>query len=217
MFIRTLEKRKKLLRNYTQNVDGIEKLAGISAAKLVECHGSMHGFHCSKCRKKGDYTTILHNLITNNELPICKCSNFMKPDIVFFGEALPSILEKRTSVDIITCDCVLVIGTSLKVGGSVVEFLKRLDPATPQILINRDQVGLPAKFSEGFDVSLLGSCDDVIEFLLHRLAWERTGKEQQSLFVQDRVFRVGSNSAADDAREDLLRPPTRSNKRQRRK
>lgn len=38
-FIACLQARGKLLRNYTQNVDGLERKAGIS--KLIECHGSM--------------------------------------------------------------------------------------------------------------------------------------------------------------------------------
>jgi NAD+-dependent protein deacetylase sirtuin 1 len=38
-FIANLESRGKLLRNYTQNVDGLERKAGIS--RVVECHGSM--------------------------------------------------------------------------------------------------------------------------------------------------------------------------------
>lgn len=38
-FIACLQARGKLLRNYTQNVDGLERKAGIT--KLIECHGSM--------------------------------------------------------------------------------------------------------------------------------------------------------------------------------
>ena len=38
-FIASLEAQGKLLRNYTQNVDGLERKAGIS--RVVECHGSM--------------------------------------------------------------------------------------------------------------------------------------------------------------------------------
>lgn len=38
-FIAGLEARGKLLRNYTQNVDGLERKAGIS--RVIECHGSM--------------------------------------------------------------------------------------------------------------------------------------------------------------------------------
>ena len=38
-FISLLEKKGKLLRNYTQNIDTLEEAAGIS--KIVYCHG-MH-------------------------------------------------------------------------------------------------------------------------------------------------------------------------------
>lgn len=34
-----LEKQKKLLRNYTQNIDTLEKVAEIE--NVVECHGKM--------------------------------------------------------------------------------------------------------------------------------------------------------------------------------
>lgn len=37
MFIKFLELEGKLLRNYTQNIDTLEKVAGIN--RVVECHG----------------------------------------------------------------------------------------------------------------------------------------------------------------------------------
>lgn len=37
MFIKFLEESGKLLRNYTQNIDTLEKIAGIE--RVVECHG----------------------------------------------------------------------------------------------------------------------------------------------------------------------------------
>ena len=49
-FISMLETRKKLLRNYTQNVDGIERKAGVT--RVVECHGSISTFRCMHCKKK---------------------------------------------------------------------------------------------------------------------------------------------------------------------
>jgi hypothetical protein len=38
-FIRMLQDKGKLLRNYTQNIDTLENLVGISTEKLVQCHG----------------------------------------------------------------------------------------------------------------------------------------------------------------------------------
>lgn len=39
-FIRLLSDQGRLLRCYTQNIDGLERLAGVPAEKLVECHGT---------------------------------------------------------------------------------------------------------------------------------------------------------------------------------
>ena len=96
----------------------------------------------------------------------------LKPSVTFFGEQLPKILFTSMKKDLHKCDLVLVIGTSLKVGGSVHEVLKGVDPTIPQILINRDVVNLPPDLSEGFDVTLLGYCDDICEYLCHRLGWK---------------------------------------------
>ena len=66
----------------------------------------------------------------------------------------------------------LVVGTSLKVGGSVYELLKRLDRRVPQVLINREAVQPPASISDGFDVTLLGDCDDIFRMISSRLRWD---------------------------------------------
>jgi thiamine pyrophosphate-dependent acetolactate synthase large subunit-like protein len=96
----------------------------------------------------------------------------MKPDIIFFGEKFPKTMEIQMKKDMLTCDAILVIGTSLKVGGSVVELLKNVDASIPQILINKDPISLSSKISEGFDVTLLGCCDDVIAYLQQELRWK---------------------------------------------
>lgn len=35
-----------MLRTYTQNIDSLERVAGISDERLVEAHGSFHTGHC---------------------------------------------------------------------------------------------------------------------------------------------------------------------------
>ena len=49
-FIKELERRGKLLRNYTQNIDCLEDLAGIK--RKVECHGSFQTASCLTCGKQ---------------------------------------------------------------------------------------------------------------------------------------------------------------------
>jgi len=39
-FIKLLQDKGRLLRHYTQNIDTLERVAGLNADKLVEAHGS---------------------------------------------------------------------------------------------------------------------------------------------------------------------------------
>ncbi|KAJ3343984.1 NAD-dependent histone deacetylase sir2, partial [Kappamyces sp. JEL0680] len=52
MFIKMLQDKGKLLRNYTQNIDTLENLAGIKPEKLVQCHGSFASATCITCKYK---------------------------------------------------------------------------------------------------------------------------------------------------------------------
>lgn len=51
-FIKLLHQKNRLLRNYTQNIDTLERVAGIDGEMLVEAHGSFAAAHCIKCRKR---------------------------------------------------------------------------------------------------------------------------------------------------------------------
>ena len=61
-FIYMLEQKKKLLRNYTQNVDGLEKSMGM--CKVIECHGSMEKFKClsEKCSQSKKLADVQEEL-----------------------------------------------------------------------------------------------------------------------------------------------------------
>ncbi|KAJ3015846.1 NAD-dependent protein deacetylase sirtuin-2 [Thoreauomyces humboldtii] len=45
-FIRLLQDKKVLLRNYTQNIDTLERVAGVDPDLIVEAHGSFAAAHC---------------------------------------------------------------------------------------------------------------------------------------------------------------------------
>lgn len=51
-FIRLLHDKGLLLRHYTQNIDTLERVAGIPGEKLIEAHGTFHTGHCLECRKE---------------------------------------------------------------------------------------------------------------------------------------------------------------------
>lgn len=45
-----LHERGILKRHYTQNIDGLERRAGIPKEKIVEAHGTFYTNHCLDCR-----------------------------------------------------------------------------------------------------------------------------------------------------------------------
>lgn len=91
----------------------------------------------------------------------------MKPDITFFGEALPDLFSRRlTEHDRDRVDLVVVIGTSLKVA-PVSEVVPYLPPHIPQIYISRTPVS-----HVNFDIDLLGDCDIVVAELCRRAGWD---------------------------------------------
>lgn len=160
-FVASLEKRGKLLRNYTQNIDTLEVAAGIQRA--VFCHGSFDTATCISCDHcvKGD---VLKDDIMNERIPVCpECSEVLKPDIVFFGEGLPESFHQRLQSDKLEADLLIVMGSSLKVRPvSLIPSVLRHD--VPQVLINREHLSHMT-----FDVELLGYSDAIVSELCHCL------------------------------------------------
>ncbi|ERS95960.1 hypothetical protein HMPREF1624_07495 [Sporothrix schenckii ATCC 58251] len=90
----------------------------------------------------------------------------MKPDITFFGEALPDEFSRRlTEHDRDKADLVVVIGTSLKVA-PVSEVVPYMPPNVPAIYISRTPVN-----HINFDIDLLGDCDVVVSELCRVAGW----------------------------------------------
>jgi NAD-dependent SIR2 family protein deacetylase len=57
-----LEKRKMLLRVYTQNIDGLEDVAGVSHKKIVYAHGSLRWATCTRCHRKVSSDKIMPSI-----------------------------------------------------------------------------------------------------------------------------------------------------------
>ncbi|TPX51198.1 hypothetical protein SeLEV6574_g00429 [Synchytrium endobioticum] len=169
MFIKLLQDRGQLLRNYTQNIDTLENEAGITA--VIQCHGSFATARCISCGYAVPGEQIRADIF-EQRVPWCPmCSDadegILKPDIVFFGESLPSTFDNYFASDRTQADLLLVMGSSLKVA-PVGNVMNKLPHHVPQILINLES--LP--HMSGFDVQLLGDCDEIVKYLCTRLGWE---------------------------------------------
>lgn len=114
-FIKLLHDKKVLLRCYTQNIDGLERIAGIPPDRLVEAHGTFSKCFCIQCNAKYS-STLFKKQVFNDQRPLCPyCKGFVKPAIVFFGEDMPKRFKKLSIEDFSKCDLLIVMGTSLQV------------------------------------------------------------------------------------------------------
>ena len=104
-FIRLLAKKGLLHTCFTQNIDTLERAAGVPGENIVEAHGSFADQHCVDCGAPYPQEKIKQK-IQDQEIPICErrgCGGFVKPDIVFFGEAVSLPLNCSTSFEKFVC------------------------------------------------------------------------------------------------------------------
>ncbi len=90
----------------TQNVDGLHRMAG--SRRLFELHGNIQRVRCSECgRFAEDWTE------DSEDLPRCQaCGGLLRPDVVWFGEALPRLALQAAVEAARSCELFLSIGTS---------------------------------------------------------------------------------------------------------
>ncbi|GAA5824513.1 hypothetical protein JCM3770_000106 [Rhodotorula araucariae] len=211
-FVRLLEMEDKLLRNYTQNIDGLFEQVGVT--RMLNCHGSFATASCIICRRRFPGAAIEADVFASR-VPLCPVCTpelearaaerarekeeerpkkrkkvgrdewdedesgeedadegrsewegkaLVKPDIVFFGEALSDEFDHRLLEDREEVDLLIVMGTSLRVS-PVAQLPSHLPHSVPQVLINRDPVA-----HHQFDVCLLGDGDGVVRWLCEALA-----------------------------------------------
>ncbi len=93
----------------TQNIDGLHQRAGSS--NVLELHGSIIRIKCTVCEFEDDIPSSFENLP-----PKCiKCSNILRPDVVWFGESLSQKVWNQAIIEASSCEIMIVAGTSLVV------------------------------------------------------------------------------------------------------
>lgn len=267
-FCKLLERKGLLLRVFTQNIDGLERLAGVLPEKIVESHGHFLDAHCVDCGRR--YSVLRwKQQVENATIPRCDaqldvpppplppteeecillaeklsaikarkdsvmkgntsfdaitsvfleearlkaelqqaeqavaeapnkladwnaspkvvtCGALVKPDIVFFGESLPTRFKYFLPRDGRRANLLIVMGTSLNVM-PFAGILGKVGPLCPRLLINREPVGLhnqddpPMLFGNiGFrmhedmnyrDVYVQANCDTGVRQLCQMLGW----------------------------------------------
>lgn len=98
----------------TQNVDGLHQDAG--SGQVHELHGSLRQAVCVECSVLQSMDEAMERVLSGQNPPLClDCGGVLKPNAVFFGEALPTT-PWESSVELSRdADLFIAIGSSLLV------------------------------------------------------------------------------------------------------
>ena len=187
-----------LKRVYTQNIDTLERKAGIDLDLIVEAHGSFSGNHCIDCNAEAENAEVESIIINDKSIPRCKdCDGIVKPDIVFFGESLPDRFHQLMETDFDDVDLAIVAGTSLQV--SPFNQLPMMVPkGIPRYLINKEKVGNLG--SRKNDVLILGSLEDHNVVFSKFVKVDKKEESQSTSEIEESVsVTEGTSSVVDTA------------------
>ncbi len=148
----------------TQNVDNLHQKAGSRA--VVEFHGNMLRAACLKCKVVEAIELVEQRLAADSDAPprCAGCGGVVKPDAVFFGEAIPVEAMEVSQIQSSLCDVLLVVGTSLQVypAAQIPLAVKLKNPPATVIEINMVPSALHTQVT---DILLTGGAGEILTAL----------------------------------------------------
>jgi NAD-dependent deacetylase len=143
----------------TQNIDELHQRAG--SKSVVEMHGNIFRTKCNNAQCPKSTPILDHSL--HDVVPKCNaCADILRPDIVLFGEMIPTESDHAIRRALRDCDLFMAIGTSGTVFPAC-DFVRSAKYAGANtILINPEPV--PAQ--NVFDQYVCGRAEEVLPALL---------------------------------------------------
>lgn len=140
----------------TQNIDNLHQAAG--SRDVIEYHGNASTLSCLWCGRK--YPAADKR---GENLPRCDCEKILKPDVIFFGEAIPEEAMNRSFQLASSAEALLVVGTSAVVSpvNTIPAIAKR--NGAKIIEINIEKTNLTNTVT---DIFFKGSAGDIVPRLV---------------------------------------------------
>jgi NAD-dependent deacetylase len=132
-----LERAGKLRAVVTQNIDGLHSLAGTTAERLIELHGTNALVECQSCHWRGDPESHFEFFRLHRRPPLCECGGFLKPATISFGQNLDSRELERATQAALEADLVVALGSTLSVYPAASFPLMAVSRGAPYVIINR--------------------------------------------------------------------------------
>jgi NAD-dependent SIR2 family protein deacetylase len=182
-----LERCGRIEQLVTQNVDRLHQRAG--SERVIDLHGRLDEVRCMACDRRQPRTSFQQRLLERNpdwqqlqaaaapdgdadlegqdftrfQVPPCPhCGGILKPDVVFFGEAVPRARVDAATQALHAADAVLVVGSSLMVYSGYRFTLAAVKAGKPVAALTLGRTRADALLSLKIDAR----CSDALAFLL---------------------------------------------------
>jgi len=162
--IAALEKKGYVKAVITQNIDNLLQEAGTQ--KIIEFHGTSQRLSCIDCKSTYEVKEVSLKKLP----PGCReCGGVLKPDFIFFGEAIPEEARVNSFHEAQVADVFLVIGTTGEVMPACQVPYMAKDNGAKIIEINVE----PSNFTCNItDIFLQGKAGEIMPFLLKEISGE---------------------------------------------
>ena len=158
-----LERRGTLAALITQNVDGLHQLAGSSADRVVEIHGTMREVTCLACGERAAMERALARVRAGEEDPPCRtCGGILKSATISFGQALVQTDLLRAQQAAGRCDLMLTVGTKLSVYPIAGAVPIAKEAGARVVIVNAE----PTEMDSLADIVLRGQISDLLPKLV---------------------------------------------------
>ncbi|WP_027370261.1 SIR2 family NAD-dependent protein deacylase [Desulfovermiculus halophilus] len=105
-----LETNSRLSGVITQNIDNLHQRAG--SRLVVEYHGNFQRFYCHGCLRECPEQEVMDHCSRSIPVYCPSCGGLVRPDVVFFGEAIPAQAHQHSLELIQAADVLIIVGTS---------------------------------------------------------------------------------------------------------
>ncbi len=142
----------------TQNIDGLHQRAGSEG--VLELHGSLLRARCMACRQR---IAMGIDVPITRTAPACGgCGQPLRPDVVWFGEALPAETLDQAVESAADCELFLSVGTSAVVypAAGLIDLALRSGARTVEINPQ------PTAYTPRLAASIRGPAGDILARLI---------------------------------------------------
>ena len=134
----SMERRLPEMTLITQNVDGLHQRAG--SRRVLELHGSLWR---ARCTEEG-ILSPLPEVPLRQIPPLCRCGAPLRPDVVWFGEALDGRTLRAAAENAARAQVMIVVGTAAVVHPAAALPLIALENGAYLVEVNPETTGLSA-------------------------------------------------------------------------